>query len=70
MTAESERRFVPCPVCDQVAEIQDRLRSEAGAPITHVTLACVAGHWTMLPSAGVPVGAAATEPNGEELPRR
>jgi hypothetical protein len=39
----------PCPVCGQTAEVQDRLRPERAGPITHVTVACLAGHWLILP---------------------
>jgi hypothetical protein len=40
-----------CPVCNQTAEVQDRLRPSPRGPITHVTVACVAGHWLVLPVA-------------------
>jgi hypothetical protein len=48
--AGTRSRFIPCPVCDHVAEIQDRLRRQARGPVTYVTVACVEGHWTVVPS--------------------
>ena len=39
----------PCPICGQTAEVQDRLRPNARSPITHVTVACLAGDWLILP---------------------
>jgi hypothetical protein len=41
--------IVPCPICNGTAEIQDRLRKDPRGAITHVTVACVADHWTILP---------------------
>jgi hypothetical protein len=38
----------PCPHCGQTAEIQDRLRPHPRSPVTHVTIACLAGDWLIL----------------------
>jgi hypothetical protein len=41
--------LLPCPLCGQTADVQDRLRPHTRSPITHVTIACIAGDWLILP---------------------